>query len=103
MRINFYGDSKGNLGRIGYGGIFHDEDHNILHIYVVDYGFTSNNVVEFLTLERSLKLSLSGSYFNIQIDVESQLVKLTTRKIINGALVEIFSKSWRHVHPISHI
>lgn len=71
LKLNFDGASKGNLVQDGYGGIFWDWEGWALNLYVVSCWIKSNNVVEFLVLERCLVLSINEGYLELQIDGDS--------------------------------
>ena len=78
MKLNFDGTSKGNPGLVGYGGLVRDQEHNLLQIYVIYCGISSNNKEDFPTLERGLKLVVLVSYSKLQIDGDSSLVIKTS-------------------------
>lgn len=85
--LNFDGASKANSSLAGYGGIIRDWGHKVLWIYATECGISSNNEVEFLTLEMCIKLVVSTGYSKLHIDGDSQLVIKTTQKLIQGAFV----------------
>lgn len=51
IKLNFDGESRGNLGLAGLGGIFRDSNSKALRVYTQSSWYTTNNVVELQVLE----------------------------------------------------
>lgn len=66
--MNFYGASKGNPGQVGCGGIVRDWGGRYLRIFLFYCGHTSNNMVEFLVLERGLIMATEVGYSKLHIE-----------------------------------
>jgi hypothetical protein len=63
VKLNFDGASKGNPRLASYGGLIRDQEHNVLWIYVENYGIANNNnEAKFIYLERGLKLAILAGY-----------------------------------------
>jgi len=56
LKFNIDGDSKGNLGTAGYGGVLRDEQGNVLCISHSHLGKATNNMVELMAMEQCLDL-----------------------------------------------
>ena len=63
FKLNFDGDSKGNLGKACFGGVFRDSHGNILYIYFGNIGWDRNNVTELEGLLHGIHISKDLNLF----------------------------------------
>lgn len=54
IKINFYGESKGNLGEKSFGGLFRENQANTRLIYVDSCGIESNNGAKFVAKRQDI-------------------------------------------------
>lgn len=57
IQLNFDGASKGNLGMIGYGGIFRDQGGKPLLLFLGSIGWDTNNLAKLEGLWKGLCLA----------------------------------------------
>lgn len=76
--------SKGNLGIVGFDGIFQDSNNNLLHLFAQSCGFRSNNLADFLAVEEGILIPIRGSYVLLQVDGDSQVVIKCIQHLLNG-------------------
>lgn len=62
---------------------------------MASYEVTTNNVVEYLVLEKGLEVAVGLGLANIQITRDSQRAVSLVQKLINGTPLKNISSSWR--------
>jgi ribonuclease HI len=93
--MNFDGGSKGNLGQVGYGGVFRSSQGRILRIYGDQIGINTNNATKLQALEEGLWVDDSHGYEKIIIEGDSHIVINMFKKLQQGTPTSKTSKSWR--------
>lgn len=94
IKLNFDGASKGNIGLVGYGGIFRDDNDGPICFYVGRCGNKSNNVGEFIAMDHYLIIALDNGYQRLHIDGDPLLVLSMVNKLLNGLPIHKFIKIW---------
>ena len=92
--MNFDGASKGNLGAVGFGGIFRDSVHNPLLIFYGSIGWDYNNLAELEGLWQGLCLAQRHNYFPIEIEGDSQILINTMNHLLISSSATKVAKSW---------
>jgi ribonuclease HI len=75
---------KGNPGRTSLGGVIKDNKGNIIRLYAVSLGNTTNNAAEFRALEIGLEILSREGMKNTIVEGDSTLVIKLVRKLQNG-------------------
>ena len=65
INLNFDGASKGNLGPTGGGGVFWNSQGEILHIYTINLGHSTNNVAELNAMVKGLNIAKYKGFQNL--------------------------------------
>jgi ribonuclease HI len=94
VKMNFDGASKGNLGLVGFGGVFKNHLGQILRIYSVGKEST-NNEVELGTMNQGLSISIREGIQKLIVEGDSLVVIHSLRKLIHGSTISKISSSWR--------
>jgi ribonuclease HI len=94
-KINFDGDSKGNIGSTGEGGVFHDETRTILFIYAFNMGSTTNNAVDLSSLLQGLQLAPKLDIRNIVIKGDLTIIIHDLTRILCGKNLDKISNNWQ--------
>jgi ribonuclease HI len=87
LKLNFDGALKGNPGQTGMGGVIGDDQGKIRRLYTGSLGNSTNNVVEFRSLEIGLEILRREGMTNIVVEGDSMLVINTARKLQNDTKV----------------
>jgi len=95
MEFNIDGAFKGNPGGAGYGGVIRDEQGYIQIIFHSDLGNATNNVAELMALKQCLEILIESDLHNAIVEVDSELIINSVKKICNGTTPEKVSKHWR--------
>jgi ribonuclease HI len=85
--MNFDGVSKGNPGQTGMGGVIRNNKGNIIRMYAGSLGNSTNNVMEFGSLETGLEILSREGMTNVIVEGDSTLVINTTRRLQNSTRV----------------
>jgi ribonuclease HI len=85
--MNFDGASKGNPGWTRMGGVIRDSKGNIIRLYTGSLGNSTNNVMEFRSLETDLEILNQEGMTNVIVEGDSTLVINTVRRLQNGTRV----------------
>lgn len=83
IKLNFDGASKGNPGPTGRGGFFRNDRGEILYIYTLNMGHTTNNVVDLGALIKGLKLVIRNSYQKIILEGDVEIIISICKKLMN--------------------
>ena len=86
VKLNFDDASKGNPGPAGAGGVFRNERGEILHIYTLNLGHSTNNVVELNAMVKGLNISIQKGFQKLILEGDSSLVITICRKLMNDTL-----------------
>jgi len=86
IQLNFDGASKGNLGKVGYGGAFRDHKGKPLLIFLGSIGWDMNNSIELEGLWKGLILAQRHSFFPLVIEGGSQILIDMVNQIMQGTL-----------------
>jgi len=86
------GASKGNPGKVGYGGILRDEVGNILSLFHRHLGRATNNIAELMAMEQGLEFLKQEDYHNVIIEANSKLVINSVKRIHCGSELEKVSR-----------
>lgn len=84
LKYNIDGDSKGNLGTTGYGGVLGDEEGGIIFIFHCHLGRATNNMVELMALEKCLEFLTQNQGSNVIIEADSELTINSVKRISSG-------------------
>jgi ribonuclease HI len=95
VKLNFDGASKGNLGPVGYGVVFRDDNGIILHILVGSLGNDTNNVVELWDLIKGIHTTTSLGFHKLIVEGDSYVVLSLLTCLINGSNPTKISPNWR--------
>jgi len=95
FQLNFDGASKGNPGKVGYGGVFRDHESNPQCIFMGSIGWDTNNSAELEGLWRGLKIAHEKSFFPLIIEGDSLIIIRMITKLMNGSPIHKVSNSWR--------
>lgn len=95
LKFNIDGASKGNPGEAGYGGVLRDDEGNIQVIIHSYLGKAANNMIEFMAMETCLEILLRYNIQNVTIEVDSELVINSAKRINVGATPEKISEHWK--------
>lgn len=69
---------------MGYCGIFHNEDIEIVWIYATFMGIESNNAVGLYDLDVGMKIVIHQGFTRFLIKGDSQIITLILQKLHNG-------------------
>lgn len=103
IQLNFDGASKGNLGRVGYGGIFRDHKGKPLLIFIGSIGLDTNNSTELEGLWQGLLLAQHHGLFPLVIEGDSQILINMAKQILQGTPAHKVVSSWRLVERLELI
>jgi ribonuclease HI len=98
LKLNFNGVAKGNPGRTGLGGVIRDNKGNIIWLYDGSLGNSTNNVVEFGSLETGLEILSWEGMTNSIVEGDFALVINIVIKIQNGTRMGKIQRHWRLAH-----
>lgn len=84
----FYGASRGNPRPGGAGGIFKDAQGEIVSLYTIRLGYTTNNGAELVDLLTDLQMAKERGYLAIVAEGDSKILVSTLGKIIKGASLD---------------
>jgi ribonuclease HI len=91
--MNFDGASRGNPGPGGAGGIFRDAQGEIVSLYTIRLGHTTNNGAELVGFLAGLQMAKELGYSVIIAEGDSQVLVYALGKIINRASSNKVSKN----------
>jgi ribonuclease HI len=110
LKLNFDGASKGNPGKAGAGGAIIDNGGKLVHLYATSIDNTTNNVVEFGSLEHGLEILIQEGLVNVTVEGDSSLVIGTAKllrcgtnigKLINHwCLAQILQRIQKHLQTL---
>jgi ribonuclease HI len=103
LKLNFDGALKGNPGRTGMGGVIGDDQGKIIRLYTGSLGNSTNNAVEFRSLEIGLEILRREGMTNIVVEGDSMLVINTARKLQNDTKVGKIQRHWHLVYSLQKI
>ena len=84
IKLNFEGAFKGNLGPAGGGGVFRNSQGEILHIYTINLGHTTNNAAKINAMVKGLNIAIHKGYHKLILEGDSSLVITIYNKLLNG-------------------
>lgn len=90
IKLNFDGASRGNLGPIGFRGIFRDNEENRRWVFAEWRGEMTNNEADLWAVHQGLRIAVRNRYMNLEIEGDSQVTIEMLRKLKDG-------KSWEQV------
>jgi ribonuclease HI len=85
------------------GGVIRDDQGKIIRLYTGSLGNSTNNAVEFRSLEIGLKILHREGMTNIVVEGDSMLVINTARKLQNDTKVGKIQRHWRLVYSLQKI
>jgi hypothetical protein len=74
IKLNFDGASKGNPGPVGGRGVFMNDRGEILYIYTLNLGYTTNNTTELSAMIEGLEIAIRKSYQKIILEGDLELI-----------------------------
>jgi ribonuclease HI len=95
LKLNFDEASRGNPGPGGAEGIFRDSKGEIISLYTVVLGHTTNNRAKLAGLLAGLQWAKVRGYSTLIVEGDSKLLVSALGKIINSASPYKVSKNWR--------
>jgi ribonuclease HI len=95
IKLNFDGASKGNPGPAGEGGVFRNSQGEILHIYTINLGHSTNNASKLNAMVKGLNITLHKGFHKLILEGDSNLVIKICNKLLNGAPPCKISQRWR--------
>lgn len=95
LKLNFDGASRGNPGLAGIGGIIRNNVGEILHIYSKSLGEGTNNQMEFVAMERGLRILINNQVGTAVVEGDTELAIIAARKLYRGAKASKVTKHWR--------
>lgn len=95
IKLNFDGDSKGNPGIAGIGGIFRDCQGRVRLLYLAYGGMMSNNEAEPMAVRQGMRIAVRLRYKQLEVEGDSLLVINMMRKLYNGKAWDKLTHSWR--------
>eukprot|EP00253_Pinus_taeda_P021775 PITA_21775 len=95
LKYNIDGASKGNSGTVGYGGVLRDENGSVLFIFHCHLGHATNKLEELMDMEQCLDFLSQENRQNVIVEVDSELIINSVKKISGGTKPEKVSKNWR--------
>lgn len=84
IQLSFDGALKGNPSKVGYGGILRDEQSHPPHLFAWLAGVTTNNLAEFIEIEKGLQIECRQGFELIHIHGYSQVLIHKMLKNIAG-------------------
>ena len=103
LKLNFDEVEKGNPGMTGMGGVFRDSGGNIIRLYAGSMGNSTNNAMEFGSLELGLEILSRGRMTNTIVEGDSTLVINTVKRLQNGTRVGKVQRHWSLEHSLQKI
>lgn len=98
-KLNYDDTTKGKLGQLGFGGVFKNTKGEIIWIYEVNIGSTTNNVAELHALENGITIVHNLNLSPLIIEGDSMLATQLGKKLQRGIKVEKISENW-HLNKI---
>lgn len=95
LKFRIDGASKDNPGNAGCGGVLRDDNGSLLYIFHCHLGRATNNMLELLALEQCLKILKRNNIQNVIIEVDSELIIKSVKRISYGTEPKKVSKYWR--------
>lgn len=95
LKLNFDWPYKASHGDVANGGLFRDPQSWSLHFYVVNYGSTTNNELEFNVVKHGILIARREWFIKLVIEGYSNLVIKVIKKSNHGNQWENISTSWR--------
>lgn len=95
IKLNLNGASKGNPGPAGSGGVFRNSQGEILHIYTINLGHSTNNAAKLNAMVKGLNIALHRGFHKLILEGDSSLVITICNKLLNGTPPCKVSQSWR--------
>lgn len=74
IKHNFDGASKGNPGKVGFGGIFRNHEGRPLLLYFGSIGWDTNNSTELEGLWQGMQLADQHNFYPILIEGDTQIL-----------------------------
>lgn len=74
VKLNVDGSYRGNLGRMGAGGIIHDNKANMLLAFLVGLGHGTHNAAEFMAVLYGLQYCKEMGLMKVEVELDSMLV-----------------------------
>ena len=84
-KMNFDGDYKGNLKKVGYGGFFRSPINVILRLFYGSLAIESNNSAELTGLLQGIRLTFNHDLFPLIVEGDSHLILNMATRIQNGS------------------
>lgn len=78
-----------------YGAVIRDERGFIKTIFHCHLGKATNNMAELMAIEHCLEIPRDSNLHNIIIEVDSELIINSVKKIGNGSTPNKVSRHWR--------
>ena len=95
IKLNFDGASKGNPGPAGGEGVFRNSQGEILHIYTINLGHSTNNSAELNAMVKGLNIAIYKGFEKLILEGDSSLVITIYHKLLNDTPPCKVSQSWR--------
>lgn len=102
IKLNFNGASKGNPGPAGGGGVFQNSQVEILHIYTINLGHSTNNATELNAMVKGLNIAIYKGFQKLILEGDSSLVITICRKLMNETPSCKVSQRWHLSAIIPH-
>lgn len=80
---------------VGYGGVITDEKGCIKIIFHSNLRKATNNMAELMALEQCLEILRDSNLHKIIIEVDSELIINSVKRILYGSALEKVSRHWR--------
>lgn len=103
LKFNIDGASKGNLSKAGHGGVLRDDRGDIIFIFYGNLGKTTNNMAELMAMEQILEFLVEENRQNTIIEVDSEIVINSVRRISWGTRPKKSSSNWRLIQVFQRI
>ena len=94
IKLNFNGASKGNPRPQCKGGVFKNSKGEILHIYTINLGHSTNNAAELNAMVNGLNISLHKGFHKLILEGDSNLVITIYNKLLNDTPPCKVSEIW---------
>ena len=95
LKLNFDGASKGNLGKVGYGSILHNNKGKMLGYGYGFLGIESNNAGEIEGLIQGLRMMLGECWLPAMVEGDLKVIIQMTKQLANRQTIDKVSLSWR--------
>jgi ribonuclease HI len=94
IKLKFYGASKGNPRKAGFGGVFRNNEEGIIRAFIGKLGINRNNIMEIVVLEEGLIITNKNGFNKIIFEGYSLLIINMIKRIQQGPSISKISHSW---------